>query len=128
MKRSYLMIRCIAADKNKSWEQFSIALIKIITATYPNSEVVLVQSIQYWKQADNIEIIYNITNDTPVLVYDFIKIFNLTWIYTDGMVFSVEKNQSVYEEEAIWSQLNHPLETFITQDIKWVDVYTWIND
>jgi len=85
------MIRCIVADKNKSWEQFPAALTKVITGTYPNSEVVLIQSIQYWKEADNIEVIYNIINDTPVLICNFIKVFNLTWIYTNGMIFSVEK-------------------------------------
>lgn len=122
------MIRCIAANKEDEFlGQFFIVLTKVITGVYPNSEVVLVQNTPYWKQADNSEVIYNITNDTPILVCDFIKIFNLTWIYTDGMVLDVEINQSVYEEEAIWSQLNHSSEIFIVQDIKWVDVYTWID-
>ena len=128
MKSSYLMVRCIMTNENKYLDQFSVTLAKIIAETYPNSEVSLMQDIPYWKHADSSEIIYNVTNDISISVCDFIKIFDLTWIFTDSIVFDVEKNKSVYEEEAIWSQLNHPLEIFIVHDIKWVDIYTWEND
>jgi len=84
------MIRCIVSNKNKPWDQFSAALTKIITKAYPNLEIVLVQNIPYWKHPDSNEVVYSITNDALILVCDFIKIFDLTWVYTNSIVFYVE--------------------------------------
>lgn len=122
---SYLMVRCIVQDKKNIEKHLFDILNNHIQKFFPGAMISIKFDALYWKIPDNREIIYNISHTQPITVTDFIGHFNIAWHCFKGKVFDVDKQQSVYEEDAVWSLLCNPTEQFLSPEVEWANVYTW---
>lgn len=124
--RSCCMIRFIALN-SINLETLSIKLNEIINSHYTNAQISLITNAPYWKYPEENEIIYNISNPEFILVANLIKIFYVSWHYSESDVFDIDIKQVVHLESAIWSKNTHPQEELLMPEINWVHTYTWEN-
>ena len=106
-------------------QKLSIELEKQIKRHLPNTCITLETNEPYWKEAKSNSIIYSILNNQNIKVSDLLTLFPITWNYSEGYVFNVDIQQRVENEDAIWSQLCHPEEFFLTPEVRWAHIYTW---
>jgi len=121
--QSYIMIRCIAPN-NINVQELSAKLKQSIQQQFPNLNVNLTTNIPYWKEPAFNSIIYGILNNQNIKVSELIKILPLSWEYSEENVYNLDIQQSINKEDAIWSQLCHPEETFLNSIVDWVHIYT----
>lgn len=124
--QSCLMIRCIALNTIDT-QDLLIKLKQSIGSDYSNIEISLYANTPYWKYPECNEIIYNISYTESILIANLIKLFCLSWHYSESDVFDVDIQQTVHQETAIWNKNCHPTEQFLMPEIEWVHIYTWKN-
>ncbi len=121
--QSYIIIHCIAPN-NINIQELIITLKQCIQQQFPLLDIVLTTNIPYWKEPTFNSIIYSILNNENIKVSNLIKIFSLSWEYSEGYVYNTEIQQQVNNEDAVWSQLCHPEEFFLNSIVDWVHIYT----
>ncbi|HSC24887.1 MAG TPA: hypothetical protein VLB80_01550 [Candidatus Babeliales bacterium] len=115
--KSCLIIRCIALNTiNK--QEYLYKLKIYIKEHFPHATINLTINEPYWKEPESDEIIHQLFNDEFITVTEFIKYLLLSW----------HQKKINYEEDAVWSKLCHPEETFLMPEIEWVQIYTWKKD
>jgi hypothetical protein len=113
------MIKCIINSIDEVLlNKLMTVLTKEIKMRWPNAEITIKKSHAYWKNLEDREVIFNIANNFPIRVFDCIKLFDLNWDY-------LEDPTVTSEEDAVWSKLCYPNEIFLTEQVKWVHIYTW---
>jgi hypothetical protein len=128
MKKSYLMLYCTIIDDNEITKQLFTVFCNTVQKHFPMAAVTVETNTIYWKVPHCRKIIYNLRNTAPIAVRDFIKIFDLNWNYSDGMVQDAATGEQYYQEDAFWSKLSNSEETFLIPEVRWVHVYTWLDD
>jgi len=119
------MVRCIVQDRKMVEEDLLKILEQKAKAHFPYVEIFTQFNMDYPKGTHRKELVFNVSNTLPIKVADFIKIFDVTWDYSEGMVFDKILNMSLYEEDAVWSALCNPKELFLLSEVTWAHIYTW---
>lgn len=125
--QSCFMIKCIISDNDTIQNNFSKKLGMSLKTYWPLIEIELKRAEKYWKDETERVLIYNVSYVDHLSIHDFISHFNIHWEYISSYVNDVIKHQTVTKEEAIWSKLCYENEVFITPEVEWVHIYTWLN-
>lgn len=121
--KSYIMIYCIAPNNIKV-QELSNKLNTLIKKYFPDTNIVLESNTPYWKDPNSNSIIYSILNNHHVKVANVITLFPISWDYSEGYAYNLDIQQRVNTENAVWSQLCHPEETFLDSKVDWAHIYT----
>jgi hypothetical protein len=124
---SCLNIRCKLPDDHNKIALLENALEGALRRYWVDVVIDVTMNAPLLKYENRREIIFNITHDKPISVCDAMKIFPVSWIYSKGFVFDVHTQESVEEEEALWNKSCNPSESFLTSDVEWVCMYTWLD-
>jgi hypothetical protein len=119
------MIQFIIKDYEGVIDELLGALQKRVLQYWPHGHVAFISCTDYWKFEGDKVIIFGIALYPRLSVQDVIKIFNVTWDYSEGNVYNVETNKKYSHESAVWSQLCNPMEVFLIPQVDWVHIYTW---
>ena len=120
-----MMIQCIVLDQKDIADRLLVAITKITQEHWPDAQLFLKSCADYWKIEGNKKIIYGLINSPTISISTYIKIFKLTWAYTEGMAYDINLHIKYQDESAVWSQLCNPKETFLLPGVEWVHIYTW---
>jgi hypothetical protein len=58
-------------------------------------------------------------------VDEFIKIFHITWDYSEVDVYNIETKMEYNNKNAMWDQRSNPAEMFLIPQVEWVHIFTW---
>ncbi len=113
--QSCLMIQCIVPNTISTQELLS-TLEDYIKQHFLKAVVNLKSNEPYWKEPECNKIIYNLLSSQFIPVSEFIKHLHLSWHY---------KKFGNEDEDAVWSQLCNPEESFLIPEVRWAHIYTW---
>jgi hypothetical protein len=58
-------------------------------------------------------------------VDEFIKIFHITWDYSEVDVYNIETKMEYNNKNAMWDHRSNPAEMFLIPQVEWVHIFTW---
>jgi hypothetical protein len=124
--KPYVIVQCIITNNGEFIHQLSTALNDIVKKMLPQVKISVESNAVYWKFPKCNTITYSVCDDKPIMVHEFIKMFDLAWHYTENMARDSESGKRYNNEEAIWNQNCHPTEVFLIPQVEWVHIYTWV--
>lgn len=120
---SYIMIHCIA-DNSIDITLLSKKIELLIRKYFCDAIIILKANKSYWKEPQSSSIIYRIPKNESIKILNLFTLIPISWEYSEGYAFNVDIQKRVDTENAIWSQLCHPEEIFLMQEVKWCHIYT----
>lgn len=78
----------------------------------------------YYKSPDEKKCVLSLIFQKNIKIIELISFFKCKWAYEKDSILD-ESNNTVEEEEAIWSKLCNPNQIFIDPKVQWVHMYNW---
>ncbi len=78
----------------------------------------------YYKMPNHKDCTLEVIFQKNIKITELIPFFNCKWVYENESILD-KNNNSIEEEEAIWSKLCNPEQVFIDPKVQWVHRYNW---